>query len=84
MIEEEMSMAQRHNLASKKLLTIQLDKKAKLDKMNTQLERRAMIRYLSIILDFSQACRKQEMRPNRAIVLKDLLSVSFSSIWGKV
>ena len=33
-----------------------------------------MIRYLTVIIDFSAAARKQEMRPNRAIVIKSFLA----------
>ena len=34
-----------------------------------------MIRYLTIIVDMSKLATKQDIRPNRAIVTKNLLSV---------
>ena len=33
-----------------------------------------MIRYLTIIVDFSRAALKQDLRPNRAVVTKEILT----------
>ena len=43
---------------------------------NASITRKAVIRYLTIVMDFSSACLKQDLRPNRAIVMKDKISVS--------
>ena len=48
-------------------------KKAAVDEQNSCLVRRSMIRYLTIIADFSVACLKQDLRPNRASVIKQVL-----------
>jgi transcription initiation factor TFIIH subunit 2 len=48
-------------------------KKEHLDKFNAGVNRRSMIRYLTIIVDFSAASLKQEMRPNRATCTKEIL-----------
>ena len=52
-----------------------LTKKQNIDDFNNSIQRKSLIRYLTVIIDFSSAARKQEMRPNRAIVIKDSLSV---------
>ena len=41
---------------------------------NQTVVRKAVIRYLTIVIDLSSASLKQDLRPNRAIVIKDLLS----------
>lgn len=45
--------------------------KKQIDSFNQSITRKAVIRYLTIVIDFSSASLKQDMRPNRAIVLKD-------------
>ncbi len=56
-----------------------LTKKQNIDEFNESIQRKSLIRYLTVIIDFSSAARKQEMRPNRAIVIKAALSVKKSS-----
>ena len=50
--------------------------KRQVDIFNASITRKAVIRYLTIVMDFSEACLKADLRPNRAIVLKDKISVS--------
>ena len=50
--------------------------KRQVDKFNASITRKAVIRYLTIVMDFSAACLKSDLRPNRAIVMKDKISVS--------
>jgi hypothetical protein len=50
-----------------------LTKKKNIDDFNMSINRKSLIRYVSVIIDFSSAARKQEMRPNRAIVIKSFL-----------
>lgn len=50
--------------------------KKQIDDFNQKITRKAVIRYLTIVVDFSADSLKQDMRPNRAIVMKDQLSVS--------
>jgi hypothetical protein len=57
-----------------------LTKKQNIDEFNESIQRKSLIRYLTVIIDFSSAARKQEMRPNRAIVIKAALSVNILSI----
>jgi hypothetical protein len=57
-----------------------LTKKQNIDEFNESIQRKSLIRYLTVIIDFSSAARKQEMRPNRAIVIKAALSVNIFSI----
>ena len=45
--------------------------KKQIDSFNQSITRKAVIRYLTIVIDFSSASLKQDMRPNRAIVMKD-------------
>ncbi len=59
-------------------LEIKLTKKKTIDDFNAKIQRKSLIRYLTVIIDFSAAARKQEMRPNRAIVIKSYLTVSLS------
>ena len=47
--------------------------KLKLDEFNQNLERTAVIRYLTLVVDFSAASLKQDLRPNRSIVAKQIL-----------
>ena len=56
-----------------------LTKKQNIDEFNESIQRKSLIRYLTVIIDFSSAARKQEMRPNRAIAIKSALSVNISS-----
>jgi len=51
-----------------------MQRKEAIDTFNTSIKRKSMIRYLTIVIDFSVASRKQEMRPNRAIVIKKYVS----------
>lgn len=51
-----------------------LTKKLAIDTFNASVKRKSLIRYLTVIVDFSSAARKQEMRPNRAIVIKSYLA----------
>ena len=50
--------------------------KNSVDVFNASITRKAVIRYLTIILDFSTGSMKQDLRPNRATVMKDKISVS--------
>jgi hypothetical protein len=50
--------------------------KNQIDMFNATITRKAVMRYLTIVVDFSSACLKQDLRPNRAIVMKDKISVS--------
>ena len=52
--------------------------KKQVDIFNASITRKAVIRYLTIVMDFSDACLKADLRPNRAIVMKDKISVSVS------
>ena len=45
--------------------------KKQIDDFNQKITRKAVIRYLTIVVDFSADALKQDMRPNRAIVMKD-------------
>jgi len=47
-----------------------LQRKQAIDEFNQGIKRKSLIRYLTVIVDFSSAARKQEMRPNRAVVKK--------------
>ena len=55
-------------------------RKQGIDEFNLGIKRKSMIRYLTVIVDFSSAARKQEMRPNRAVVIKSYLSVSRNNV----
>ena len=48
--------------------------KLETDRFNAELSRQAKIRYLTIVVDLSKAACKQDMRPSRAAVVKDLVS----------
>jgi len=48
--------------------------KSKVDLFNKKITRKAVIRYLTIIIDFSSASHKQDLRPTRAVTIKELLS----------
>jgi len=50
------------------------EKKCQVDEFNQSVTRKSMIRYLTIIVDFSRASLKLDLRPNRAMVTKELLS----------
>lgn len=52
-----------------------LQRKEAIDLFNASIRRKSLIRYLAIVIDLSGASKKQEMRPNRAIVIKSYLSV---------
>ncbi len=52
--------------------------KKQVDIFNASITRKAVIRYLTIVMDFSAASLKQDLRPNRAIVMKDKISVSLT------
>ena len=52
--------------------------KKQVDIFNASITRKAVIRYLTIVMDFSAASLKQDLRPNRAIVMKDKISVSLA------
>ena len=56
--------------------TNKLHEKAQIDSFNQSVTRTAVIRYLTLVIDFSNGSLKEELRPNRAIVIQDLLSVS--------
>ena len=47
--------------------------KLKMDEFNTELNRAAVIRYFAIIVDFSAASLKQDLRPNRSVITKAYL-----------
>ena len=48
--------------------------KRQVDQFNATITRKAVIRYLTVVMDFSSACLKQDLRPNRAIVMKDKIT----------
>lgn len=48
--------------------------KLETDRFNAEVTRQAQIRYLTIVVDLSKAATRQDMRPNRATVVKDLVS----------
>ena len=48
-----------------------MNMKKQIDTFNLSITRKAVIRYLTIVIDFSNDSLKQDMRPNRAIVMKD-------------
>jgi hypothetical protein len=50
-----------------------MQKKKAQDDFNKNIERKSMIRYLTIIIDFSRSTLKQDLRPNRASVIKENL-----------
>ena len=50
--------------------------KKQVDIFNATITRKAVIRYLTLIMDFSGSSLKADIRPNRAIVMKDKISVS--------
>ena len=72
-IQEQVQDKQQNEMERK------LTKKQNIDEFNESIQRKSLIRYLTVIIDFSSAARKQEMRPNRAIVIKAALSVNILS-----
>lgn len=50
--------------------------KGHIDIFNANITRKAVMRYMTIVMDFSVGSLKQDLRPNRAIVMKDKISVS--------
>ena len=52
-------------------MPLKMLQKIETDKFNESILRKAVIRYLTVIVDFSKSAMKQDLRPNRAIVLKD-------------
>lgn len=50
--------------------------KSHIDVFNATVTRKAVMRYMTIVMDFSVGSLKQDLRPNRAIVMKDKISVS--------
>lgn len=55
--------------------------KAKADKFNQTVERRSMIRYVTVIFDFSKAALLQDIEPNRISVVKELFANFISEFW---
>ena len=53
-----------------------MELKTQLDWFNANITRKAVIRYLTVILDFSSGSLKLDLRPNRATVMKEKISVS--------
>jgi len=49
------------------------NQKEAVDNFNFSMVRKSKIRYLTIIIDFSKASLKQDMRPNRASVTKEII-----------
>jgi transcription initiation factor TFIIH subunit 2 len=47
-----------------------MTRKEKLDAFNKQVQRKSLIRYLTVIIDFSRAALRQDLRPSRAVVTK--------------
>jgi hypothetical protein len=45
--------------------------KIKIDDFNQNVIKKSMIRYLTIIVDFTKASIKQDYRPNKATVVKE-------------
>lgn len=62
------------NMAHQTPLARLLQQKSQIDNFNKNVTRKSMIRYLTIIIDMSKASLKMDMRPNRAMVTKDLLT----------
>ena len=54
--------------------TIKMDEKQTIDQFNESVTRKAVIRYLTIIVDLSLGSLNMEMLPNKSIVIKKLLS----------
>ena len=51
----------------------QINRKIQVDSFNSKVTRKAVIRYLTIIADFSSSSHKQYFRPTRATATKELL-----------
>lgn len=49
--------------------------KSHIDVFNATVTRKAVMRYMTIVMDFSVGSLKQDLRPNRAIVMKDKISM---------
>lgn len=47
------------------------EQKLKIDDFNQNVIKKSMIRYLTIIVDFTKASIKQDYRPNKATVVKE-------------
>lgn len=60
--------------AHKSPITKLHEKKAQVDDFNKTIRRKSMIRYLTIIIDFSRASLKQDLRPNRARVTQEVVT----------
>ena len=54
--------------------TNKMNLKHEVDGFNESITRKAVIRYVTIVVDMSSAVLKQDFRPNRAVVVKDMLS----------
>ena len=60
------------NQVSKSTLKLQL--KNQVDQVNNSVKRKSLIRYLTIIIDFSSSTNKQDFRPTRAQVIRSFIS----------
>lgn len=47
--------------------------KLKVDEFNRSQDRAAVIRFMTLIVDFSAASQKQDLRPNRSVITKAFL-----------
>lgn len=43
----------------------------KIDDFNKNVVKKSMIRYLTLVVDFSKSTLKQDFKPNRATVIKN-------------
>lgn len=64
---KDMDINQAHPSETSKLN----QQKIKIDDFNQNVIKKSMIRYLTIIVDFTKASIKQDYRPNKATVVKE-------------
>ena len=51
-----------------------MNQKQTIDNFNQSITRKAVIRYITLVIDLSSGSLNLEMSPNRGVVIKDLLS----------
>lgn len=56
-------------------------RKNKIDHFNQNVVKKSMIRYLTIIVDFTKAAIKQDYRPNKATVIKETVSMFLNNYY---
>lgn len=62
------------NTAHQSEISKLVQSKIKIDEFNKNVIRKSMIRYLTLVIDFSKATLKQDFGPNRASAIKSLVS----------